>query len=77
MITKQQAMDAFCEHCDDRMAECDGCGLKQIIDAIPDTPCPVCKLIAADPAYQDGVQTYYLSDVDNVIKEALEEVRHD
>ena len=42
MITKEQALLAFCAHCDDRLIECDGCPLKGIIDEIPDEKCPFC-----------------------------------
>jgi hypothetical protein len=42
MITKEQALLAFCGHCDNRMEFCGECALKEIIDSIPDMACPFC-----------------------------------
>ena len=42
MITKEQAQMAFCDHCDDRPIGCQDCPLREIINNIPDTPCPFC-----------------------------------
>lgn len=42
MITKEQALLAFCDHCDDRPIGCQDCPLKGIINDIPDMPCPYC-----------------------------------
>lgn len=45
MITKEQALLAFCDHCDDRPIGCQDCPLREIIKDIPDTPCPFCGKI--------------------------------
>lgn len=57
MITKEQALLAFCGHCDDRMINCDDCPLKGIINDIPDTPCPFCGNTEAVQAALDEVRT--------------------
>lgn len=68
MITKEQALLAFCDHCDNRMEHCGECDLKDIIAAIPDTPCPVCGA-------SEGVKTIYIEKLDTTIRDALEEMR--
>ena len=45
MITKEQALLAFCDHCDDRPLGCQDCPLRNIIADIPDSPCPFCGKI--------------------------------
>ena len=46
LIRREDAMQAFCDHCDDRMIACDGCGLREIIAAIPSgiTTCDKCVM---------------------------------
>ena len=57
MITKEQALLAFCDHCDDRPIGCQDCPLRDIIAEIPDTPCPFCGNTEAVHAALDEVRT--------------------